>query len=57
MALKRNLNVFIKEKSTITALSFLLSFLLVFSLTFIPQLSFKKGISDTFENYKITHFS
>lgn len=57
MALKRNLKVFIKEKSTITALFFVLSFLLSFLLTLIPQLSYKTGISDTFKNYEITYMS
>lgn len=57
MSFKRNVSMYIKEKSTITALSFLLFFIVVFSLSLIDSLWYKKGISDEFENYKITYMN
>ena len=57
MSFKRNVSMYIKEKSTITALSFLLFFIVVFYLSLIDSLWYKKGISDEFENYKITYMN
>ena len=53
MALKRNLKMYIKEKSTIIALVCVVIFVIVSSLTFIDSLSYKKGISENFKNYEI----
>ena len=53
MALKRNLLLYIKEKSTIVALIFMMVFFLFTSLTYIEPLSYKKGISENFKNYEI----
>lgn len=53
MALKRNLKMYIKEKSTIIALVCVVVFAIASSLTFIDSLSYKKGISENFKNYEI----
>ena len=57
MSFKRNMAMYIKEKSTLTAALFLLIFIIVFSLSLIDSLWYKKGISDEFENYKITYMN
>ncbi len=55
MALARNLKMYIKEKSTITALVFMVVFAIATCLTFIDSLSYKKGISENFKNYEIDY--
>ena len=57
MSLRRNLSMYIKEKSTITAFVFLIIFLILTSLSFIDSLWYKKGIHDEFEKYNITYMS
>ena len=57
MSLARNLKMYIKEKSTITALVFMVVFAIATCLTFIDSLSYKKGISENFKNYKIDYMT
>lgn len=54
MALKRNLKLYIKEKSTWIALGVCLFFIILFSVSYLPSLKNKKGINDSFKNYSIS---
>ena len=54
---KRNINMYIKQKSTITAFCFLLFFLITLILSFVPSLEIKKGVTDEFIRYDITYMT
>ncbi len=54
MAFKRNIKLYIKEKSTWMALCTILIFLILFSISFVPALKNKKGIHDNFKHYSIS---
>lgn len=54
---KRNILLYIKQKSSITAFIFMFIFIVTLIVSFLPSLSYKKGINDEFKNYDITYMS
>ena len=53
--IKRNLNLYLKQKSSIIALSFFFLSIVAFILTFVPAIKNKDGVIDTFKHYDIEY--
>lgn len=53
--IKRNLKLYLKQKSSIIALSFFFLSIFAFILTFFPGIKNKDGVIDTFKHYDIEY--
>lgn len=57
MNFKRNFKLYIKQKSTVVAFIFYIVFIILTIISFIPYLFEIKGISENFNNYKVTYIT
>ena len=57
MKFKRNLKLYIKQKSTIVAFIFYIAFIILAIISFIPSVFEIKGISESFNKYEVTYIS
>lgn len=55
MTSKRNIKMYLKQKSTITAFSFLLVFVVMLIISLLPIFEHRKGVYDEFKTYEITY--
>ena len=54
MIRKENVKMYIKQKSSITAFLVIFVFFVCLSITFLPSVQYKKGVTDEFKNYDIS---
>ena len=57
MTSMRNIKMYVKQKSSITAFCFLFVFVILFLISIIPGLQYKKGVTDEFKRYNVTYMS
>ena len=55
MTSKRNIKMYLKQKSTITAFSFLLVFVVMLIISLLPIFEHRKGVYDEFKTYEVTY--
>ena len=57
MTSMRNIKMYVKQKSSITAFCFLFVFVILFLISIIPGLQYKKGVTDEFKKYNVTYIT